>query len=68
MAYSRDLGFFEIDPEVRKATEASVDILRDLGAEVIEVEMPWDWDVIDTAMVHLRSLIGASIAPLRDTD
>lgn len=60
---SFDLGFFEIDPDVRAATSAAIDQLAQLGADVREVALPWDWAVIDAALTHLRANFGTSIAP-----
>ena len=42
IAYSMDLDFFEIDDNVRANTLDVLDALRELGAEVEEVEFGWD--------------------------
>ncbi len=41
IAYSRDLGAFEVDPEVEKNTLAALDVFRSLGARVDEVDLGW---------------------------
>lgn len=64
IAYSPDLGFFEVDPEVRRNTEAALDILRGLGATVEEVELGWDWDCMEAAHAYLEHFFGNSLAPL----
>ena len=41
VAYSIDLGFFEVDPDVRANTLKAVEIFRELGCSVEEVQLPW---------------------------
>lgn len=41
-AFSIDLGFFVVEEEVEKNTRAAVDALRDAGAVVEEVALPWE--------------------------
>jgi amidase len=41
IAYSPDLGYFEIDPEVAANTESALDVFRELGATVEEVDLGW---------------------------
>ncbi len=38
IAFSPTLGYVDVDPEVARAVAAAVDVLRDLGAEVIEAD------------------------------
>ncbi len=64
IAYSPDLGFFEIDREVRKNTEAAIDILRSQGATVEEVDLGWTHEVLDAGLTYLRHLFGASLSTL----
>jgi len=45
IAYSIDLGYVEVDPEVRKNTLAALDVFRELGAKVEEVALGWTDDV-----------------------
>lgn len=47
VAFSPDLGYFEIDEEVRKNTLAAVDAFRDLGCQVDEVEVGWNFSALD---------------------
>jgi Asp-tRNA(Asn)/Glu-tRNA(Gln) amidotransferase A subunit family amidase len=62
IALSLDLGFFHVDPEVRKNTLEAADVFRDLGCVVEEVSVGWDWDVFKTWSsrwaVMLASLCG----------
>ncbi len=62
IAYSPDLGFYEVDPEVRRNTEAALDIFRSLGATVEEVRLSWTHEVLDAALVYLEHLFGTYIA------
>ncbi len=64
IAYSIDLGFFEVDPEVRANTLAALDVLRDLGATVEEVDLGWTQEVLDIGLAYLEHIFGASLAGL----
>ena len=46
IAYSPDLGYFEIDKEVEKNTRKAVQVFRDLGCEVEEVDLGWTSGVL----------------------
>lgn len=45
IAWSVDLGYVEVEPEVRANMMAMVAVFRDLGAEVHEVDLGWTADV-----------------------
>lgn len=45
IALSMDLGFFDISPDVRRNTLRAAEILRQHGAEVHEIDLPWTADV-----------------------
>lgn len=64
IALSVDLGFFEVDPEVRANTLAAAQVFRDLGAEVTEVALPWTWETLQAGGNYLRHLFGAYISQL----
>ncbi len=66
IAYSIDLGFYEVDPEVRKNTETALQVFRDLGATVEEVDLGWTPEVTTTAMNHLSHIFGAFIETYYD--
>ena len=66
IAYSRDLGFFEVDPEVERNTLAALDVLRSLGATVEEVDLGWSEATLDAAIVYLGHLFGGYISKLLD--
>ncbi len=46
-ALSMDLGFFAVAEPVRDAITAAVELLRDAGAIVTEVDIPWTREVVD---------------------
>jgi amidase len=62
IAFSMDLGAYEVDAEVQKNTLESLDIFRQLGATVEEVDLGWDASILDSALHYLEHLFGASIA------
>lgn len=66
IAYSLDFGFMEVDPDVRANTLRAVDVFRSLGAEVVEVDLPWSWEVYDAAATHHATLFGAWLAEYLD--
>jgi len=66
IAYSRDLGFFEVDPEVERNTQAALDVFRSLGATVEEVDLDWGHWAFDAAMSHLSFTAGGELAALLD--
>jgi amidase len=61
IAYSLDLGYFEVDPEVARNTEATLQTFRDLGATVEPVDLGWTLACLSAAMNHLGHLFGAYI-------
>ncbi|WP_118135460.1 amidase [Oceanicella sp. SM1341] len=66
IGYSIDFGFMEVDGQVRANTLAALDVFRALGAEVVEVALPWDWDVYHAAATHHGALFGAWLAEYLD--
>ena len=62
VAWSMDLGSFEVDPEVRKNTLAALDVFRSLGCEVQEVDLGWGLEVQKAGLTYLEHLFGAWIA------
>lgn len=61
VGYSIDLGYFEVDPDVVRNTEAALDVFRDLGCEVEPIDLPWTDRVLDAAWTHLRHLFGTDV-------
>ncbi|MFP6741572.1 MAG: amidase, partial [Alphaproteobacteria bacterium] len=62
IAYSIDLGYCEVDPDVRANTEAAVQTFRELGCTVEEIDLGWSMKVLSAAMSHLGHLFGGSMA------
>ena len=66
IAYSIDFGFYEIDDAVRANTLAALDVFRQLGATVEEVNLNWSKTQAFAAEHHLSHLSGAGLARLLD--
>ncbi|MGE0502632.1 MAG: amidase [Rhizobiaceae bacterium] len=62
IAYSMDLGAFEVDPDVRRNTLAALDVFRSLGAKVEEVDLGWGPEVLEAGMKYLQHLFGAYLS------
>jgi Asp-tRNA(Asn)/Glu-tRNA(Gln) amidotransferase A subunit family amidase len=56
IAYSPDLGFFEIDREVAKIVRASLDAFREMGCEIEEIDLGWDERAVLAFLVQSREL------------
>jgi Asp-tRNA(Asn)/Glu-tRNA(Gln) amidotransferase A subunit family amidase len=60
---SVDLGAYEVHPEVETATRAVADALREAGAVVEALPLPWTIaDIARTARAHFGAIFGAEIA------
>lgn len=66
IAYSMDLGFFEVDKDVQRNTLEALEVFRALGATVEEVDLGWTHECLDAALTYLEHLFGASLAHLLD--
>jgi amidase len=66
IAFSMDLGFYEVDKEVRKNTLAALEVFRSLGAEVEEVDLGWTHAALDAGLDYLAHIFGASLSRLLD--
>lgn len=64
IACSMDLGYFEVDPEVRRNTEETIAMLRDLGAEVVEVDLGWTHQTLTAASNYLGHVFGNTLAAM----
>ena len=53
IAYSMDLGYKIVDPEVQQNTLAALETFRRLGATVDEVEIGWSAEVLEARMAQL---------------
>lgn len=61
LAYSLDLGFYELDAAVRSNTLATLDRLADAGATLVEVDIQLDDQVIEMARTHQGFLMGTML-------
>lgn len=61
VAFSPNLGYFEIDPEVAQNTRNAVKQLESLGCKVDEVDLAWDDEAYDAWVTHWEGLF-ATIA------
>lgn len=52
LAVSEDLNIYALDPDVRAAFWASVELLRAAGAEIEEVRLPWSRRILDAWWEH----------------
>jgi amidase len=70
VAYSPDQGWASLDPDVRANTESIVAQLRSLGAQVDEIELDWDENVIKRGAVYglLSTSIGAALLAVGQAD
>lgn len=64
IAFSMDLGFYEVDREVQANTLQALDVFRSLGATVEEVDLGWNHDVLDAAVTYLEHIFGAQLSTL----
>ncbi len=64
VAYSLDLGLYQVDPEVARNTLSALQVFRDLGAEVTEVHIPWGPEVLRACMDYLSHIFGAYVGEL----
>ena len=62
IAVSMNLGFYEVDPDVERNTQAALDVFRSLGAEVNEVDLGWTAETLSSAMTYLEHIFGASLS------
>lgn len=52
LAFSIDLGYYAVDPDVVANTQKMVSTLRALGATVDEVELPWSREINEAGWLH----------------
>lgn len=64
IAYSIDLGYQPVEPEVRDQTLAALDVFRSLGATVEEVDLGWTEQCLTATLDYLGyGLMGAYLKP-----
>jgi Asp-tRNA(Asn)/Glu-tRNA(Gln) amidotransferase A subunit family amidase len=52
IAYSMDLGFYSVDAEVRRNTLSALEVFKNLGCSVDEVDLGWNWGVNSAWMTY----------------
>ncbi|MFQ5985049.1 MAG: amidase [Alphaproteobacteria bacterium] len=62
IAFSIDLGYFEVDEEVQRNTRAAVEVFRDLGCEVEEVDLGWTSASLAAFDAHSGAYFAAKMA------
>ncbi len=68
IAWSMDLGHFQIDDHVRANTLHTLEVLKNLGAELVEVEFGWSEEADRATQTYLDHLFGGYIAEIVATD
>jgi aspartyl-tRNA(Asn)/glutamyl-tRNA(Gln) amidotransferase subunit A len=67
LALCVDLGCYQVDDDVAANTMAAADRLRDAGATVTEVSLPWQLATINrAARIHFGMIFGPSIREIYD--
>jgi len=67
IAFSPDLGCYRVDEDVAANARAAAGRLRDAGAVVEEVSLPWQLDMIKRAsQIHFGMIFGPSMGQLYD--
>ena len=61
IAWSMDLGIFQVEEDVQKNTLHTLDLFRQLGATVEEVDLNWPDNVLKSGMNYLYHLFGTSM-------
>ena len=56
VAFSMDLGYFAVDPEVRQNTLGAAEVFKSLGCTVDEVDVGWNWGALDAWMTQWEGL------------
>ena len=64
VAFSMDLGYYEIDEEVQQNTRDALATFESLGCTVDEVEVGWDMAVLDAWTTHWEGLFWAAAGHL----
>lgn len=64
VAFSMNLGYIEVDPEVQTITRDALDVFRSLGCQVEEVDLGWSWQVYDTWITYWEGLFAATAGDL----
>ncbi|MDE0389240.1 MAG: amidase [Rhodospirillales bacterium] len=61
VALSMDLGYLQVDPEVEEKTRRAAAIFRELGCEVEEVELGWDYGALDICVTWWEGIFAGLV-------
>lgn len=64
IAFSMDLGYYEVAPDVQRNTREMVRALKRLGAKVEEVDLGWNYGVLDAWMTRWQGIFADIGRPL----
>jgi Asp-tRNA(Asn)/Glu-tRNA(Gln) amidotransferase A subunit family amidase len=67
IAYSLDLGYFDVDEEVRENTREALRVFESMGCRVQHVELDWTERSAKAAWDYLCHIFGAQVAPMLKT-
>ena len=59
IAFSMDLGYFEVDEEVQKVTRQAAKAFEELGCTVEDVDVGWNFSVLDAQTTFQETLLAA---------
>ena len=62
IAYSTDLGYFEVEDDVIRNTRSALQAFRDTGAVVEEVDLGWSTTTLTAASNYLGHIFGNMVA------
>ncbi len=63
VAYSPDLGGFPVDEDVARNTREALDVLREAGARVEEIDLGWDYrEILEAARIHFGAIFAPVVA------
>lgn len=64
IAFSMDLGYYQVAPDVQRNTREMVRALKRLGAKVEEVDLGWNYGVLDAWMTRWQGIFADIGGPL----
>ena len=56
IAFSMNLGYFEVDPQVQRNTLAALETFKALGCTINQVDLNWNWGTLDAWMTQWEGL------------
>jgi Asp-tRNA(Asn)/Glu-tRNA(Gln) amidotransferase A subunit family amidase len=62
LAFSMDFAYLDVEPDIVKNTLETVELLRALGAEVVEVDALWPKNIEWAYNAHMDQLFGSSVS------